>query len=128
MDDQDTPLLRLRELVEAFVEERDWRQFHNPKDLSAAISIEAAELLELFLWKTADEVTAATQQEAVKAKMEDELCSHPDLLSEPRQPPGYRCNERRTQEIRRKQSEVSGRESPRNQQEIYSALTDVRER
>ena len=35
-----------------FREERDWRQFHDPKNLSQAIGIEAAELQELFLWKT----------------------------------------------------------------------------
>ena len=34
-----------------FRNERDWEQFHNPKDLALAINIEAAELLELFLWK-----------------------------------------------------------------------------
>ncbi len=34
-----------------FRDERDWNQFHNPKDLAVAISIEAAELLEVFLWK-----------------------------------------------------------------------------
>lgn len=34
-----------------FRDERDWAQFHNPKDLALAISIESAELLELFLWK-----------------------------------------------------------------------------
>ena len=34
-----------------FRNERDWEQFHNPKDLALAISIEAGELLELFLWK-----------------------------------------------------------------------------
>ena len=34
-----------------FRDERDWEQFHNPKDLAIAISIEANELLELFLWK-----------------------------------------------------------------------------
>lgn len=38
-----------------FRNERDWEQFHNPKDLALAISIESAELLELFLWKNADE-------------------------------------------------------------------------
>ncbi|MDB5136426.1 MAG: nucleotide pyrophosphohydrolase, partial [Mucilaginibacter sp.] len=38
-----------------FRDERDWKQFHNPKDLSLAISIEAGELLELFLWKDAEE-------------------------------------------------------------------------
>ena len=38
-----------------FRDERDWEQFHNSKDLASAISIEAAELNELFLWKTAEE-------------------------------------------------------------------------
>ncbi len=37
-----------------FRNERDWEQFHNPKDLSLAINIEAGELLELFLWKDAE--------------------------------------------------------------------------
>ena len=38
-----------------FRNERDWEQFHNPKDLALAINIEAAELLELYLWKNAEE-------------------------------------------------------------------------
>jgi NTP pyrophosphatase (non-canonical NTP hydrolase) len=44
----------IEELIR-FREERDWAQFHNPKDLSLALSIEAAELNELFLWKKAEE-------------------------------------------------------------------------
>ena len=36
----------------AFRDERDWKQFHNPKDLAIALSIEAAELNEVFLWKS----------------------------------------------------------------------------
>jgi NTP pyrophosphatase (non-canonical NTP hydrolase) len=43
-------LARLRELVREFVDERDWDQFHTPKNLSAALSVEAAELLEHFQW------------------------------------------------------------------------------
>lgn len=43
------------ELV-AFRDARDWAQFHNAKDLALALSIEAAEVNELFLWKNADEV------------------------------------------------------------------------
>jgi len=39
-----------------FRDERDWKQFHNSKDLALAISIESSELLELFLWKNAEEV------------------------------------------------------------------------
>ncbi len=38
-----------------FRNERDWEQFHNPKDLALAISIESSELLELFLWKKAED-------------------------------------------------------------------------
>jgi len=38
-----------------FRDERDWEQFHNAKDLALALNIEAAELLEVFLWKSADE-------------------------------------------------------------------------
>ena len=38
-----------------FRDERDWKQFHDPKSLAASISIEAAELLELFQWLTPDE-------------------------------------------------------------------------
>jgi NTP pyrophosphatase (non-canonical NTP hydrolase) len=48
----------MEEIIEAlkkFRDERDWKQFHNAKDLSVALSIEASELLELFLWKAADE-------------------------------------------------------------------------
>ncbi len=53
-----------------FSKERDWEQFHNPKDLAIAISIEANELLELFLWKS--------PEEADKEKVKQELA---DILS-----------------------------------------------
>lgn len=43
-------LARLREIVRAFVDERDWDQFHTPKNLASALSVEAAELLEHFQW------------------------------------------------------------------------------
>lgn len=41
--------------LRAFRDERDWEQFHNPKDLALAINIEAGELLEAFLWKESRE-------------------------------------------------------------------------
>lgn len=46
----DSELIRLRELVRTFVDERDWDQFHTPKNLASALSVEAAELLEHFQW------------------------------------------------------------------------------
>lgn len=58
-------LLEIKSKIITFRDERDWEQFHNPKDLSIAISIEANELLELFLWKKADD--------ANKDKVKEEL-------------------------------------------------------
>jgi NTP pyrophosphatase (non-canonical NTP hydrolase) len=43
-------LTQLRDIVRQFVDERDWDQFHTPKNLSAALAVEAAELLEHFQW------------------------------------------------------------------------------
>ncbi len=44
----------LKNLVAQFVREREWEQFHDPKNLSCAISIEAAELMEIFRWIHSD--------------------------------------------------------------------------
>ena len=52
-----------------FNAERDWDQFHNGKDLAVALSIEASELLEAFLWKTAEEA----QLSKIKEELADVL-------------------------------------------------------
>jgi len=49
--------------LKKFRDERDWEQFHNPKDLAIAISIESGELLEQFLWKSADNAKRDKVQE-----------------------------------------------------------------
>lgn len=49
---------QLTQLLVQFRDQRDWSQFHNPKDLALALSIEASELLEAFLWKSPDNVPA----------------------------------------------------------------------
>ena len=49
-----TDLYKITEELQKFRDERDWAQFHNPKDLAIALSIEAGELLELYLWKPAE--------------------------------------------------------------------------
>ena len=49
-------LEELRKAIVQFTQERDWDQFHNGKDLALALSIEAAELNEAFLWKDAKDV------------------------------------------------------------------------
>lgn len=69
-----------KEIIEALKEfrnERDWEQFHNPKDLALALSIESAELLELFLWKKAEDANT----EKVKEELAD-IFSFAFLLAE----------------------------------------------
>lgn len=50
MPDQTTTVSDLREAMRRFVSDRDWNQFHSPKNLAMALSVEAAELQEHFLW------------------------------------------------------------------------------
>ena len=59
--------------VKAFCEERDWDQFHDAKELAIALSIEASELLELFRWKSPEEVRAVMADEARSKKVEQEM-------------------------------------------------------
>ena len=56
----------IQELIK-FRDERDWEQFHNPKDLALAINVEAGELLELFLWKNSNDAN----YEKVKEELAD---------------------------------------------------------
>ena len=60
-------LEELRKAIVQFTQERDWDQFHNGKDLALALSIEAAELNEAFLWKDAQDVKV----EKVKEELAD---------------------------------------------------------
>lgn len=61
------------EKIRAFRDERDWAQFHNPKDLSTALAIEASELQEIFLWKTGTEIeqTAAAKRSDIQDELAD---------------------------------------------------------
>ena len=70
--------------IRQFRDERDWLQFHNPKDMAAALSIEAAELLEHFLWKTKEEAEARcrTHREAVSEEIADIGCYLFELVFE----------------------------------------------
>ena len=70
------PAVTLADLVAAvcrFRDERDWSQFHTPKNLAAATAIEAAELQERFLWKTDAEVDRDLADAAKRAGVADEI-------------------------------------------------------
>ncbi len=59
--------------IRAFRDERDWMQFHHPKELAAAIAIEAAELQEIFLWKSPAETASilVEKREALRDEIAD---------------------------------------------------------
>lgn len=61
-------LNKATEALVKFRDERNWQQFHNTKDLALALSIEVAELNELFLWKTKDEA-----EDVDREKLKEEL-------------------------------------------------------
>ncbi|MBQ2046421.1 MAG: nucleotide pyrophosphohydrolase [Muribaculaceae bacterium] len=58
---------KLQECISQFTEERDWDQFHNGKDLAIALSLEASELLENFLWKSPNDANL----EKIKEELAD---------------------------------------------------------
>lgn len=63
----------LQQAVIAFRDERDWAQFHLPKDLALGLSVEAGELAELFLWKSKAEVETALQEQKFRTRLADEM-------------------------------------------------------
>jgi len=71
--DDETPVARLREMWARFVRERDWEQFHSPKNLAMALSVEAAELLEHFLWVDNDASRRVGDDPARLEEVADEI-------------------------------------------------------
>jgi dCTP diphosphatase len=70
-----TDLILLRDELRRFAAERDWDQFHSPKNLASALSVEAAELLEPFQWLTEDQSRSLPppKLEAVRKELADVL-------------------------------------------------------
>lgn len=73
MNDTDTHLQEIKDSILAFARERDWEQFHSPKNLSMAIAAEAAELMEHFLWQSPEKSIADMELTELRAKAEEEL-------------------------------------------------------
>lgn len=73
MTDDTMTLAQLRQRVAQFVADRDWEQFHTPKNLSGAIAIETAELMEHFQWLTGEQAIAAMQNEEKRAAVAEEM-------------------------------------------------------
>ncbi len=73
MSDQSTTVHELRKIARQFVDERDWRQFHSPKNLAMGMAIEAAELMEHFQWIDAAESRKIADDPAKRAAAGEEL-------------------------------------------------------
>jgi NTP pyrophosphatase (non-canonical NTP hydrolase) len=69
---------QLRDAVARFVDERDWRSFHDPKNLAMSIAIESAELMEHFQWLRSDQLDAlksdGAQMQQIREELADILC------------------------------------------------------
>lgn len=73
MNDKETQIQEIKDRVLAFAKERDWEQFHSPKNLSMAIAAEAAELMEHFLWQGTEASHDDMEADQLRAKVEEEL-------------------------------------------------------
>lgn len=71
MTDSTTTIQQLKDEITQFADERDWEQFHTPKNLCMSIAIEAAELMEHFQWTRPEEVAAF--DDAKKLEVQEEL-------------------------------------------------------
>jgi len=71
--DARTTVAELKSQVLAFVRERDWEQFHSPKNLSMALAAEAGELMEHFLWSTPEQATVVVRDPAKRERIAEEL-------------------------------------------------------
>lgn len=78
MDDHTTTVMELKTLMNDFVAQRKWEPFHDPKNLSASIAIEAAELMEHFQWLRTDELAAVRDDKAVMQQLKEEIA---DILA-----------------------------------------------
>jgi dCTP diphosphatase len=78
MTDNETTVAQLRRRIADFVHRRNWEQFHDPKNLSAAIAIEAAELMEHFQWVHSDHAAEVRHDPAALAEIGEELA---DILA-----------------------------------------------
>ncbi|MFI9052162.1 nucleotide pyrophosphohydrolase [Streptomyces sp. NPDC053427] len=63
----------LQRRLAAFAAARDWQQYHTPKNLAAALSVEAAELVEIFQWLTPEESAAVMSDPEAAGRVEDEV-------------------------------------------------------
>lgn len=73
MNDKETTIQEMKQFVEAFIAERDWQQFHDPKNLSMSIAIETAELMEHFQWLRSDQLAEVRKDSKAMYEINEEI-------------------------------------------------------
>ena len=73
LSDSSTTIAELKTRVLAFARERDWEQFHSPKNLSMALAAESGELMEHFLWSTPEQSRVVATDAVKRRKIAEEL-------------------------------------------------------
>ena len=73
MSDNKTTIDELKLIVESFVDERDWKQFHSPKNLAMSLAVEVAELMELFQWLSLDQAQELMKAGDIRENAIDEI-------------------------------------------------------
>lgn len=71
MSKENLNIAALKNSLTKFAQEREWQQFHNPKNLAMALSVEAAELMEIFQWLTLEESVQTQNLEAIGEELSD---------------------------------------------------------
>ncbi|MBU2599904.1 nucleotide pyrophosphohydrolase [bacterium] len=73
LSDQNTHLQTLKEKIKEFIKERDWEKYHHPKELAISMSIEIAELLEIFQWEEKECLDTLKNNQLAMKKIKEEL-------------------------------------------------------
>ena len=109
----------LLERILAFRDERDWEQFHTPKNLAAALVVEASELLALFQWTPDEELDdrCAARREEIEQEVADTYIPHV-LRPLPRHRPRRRGREEDGPECRK----IPGRQGKRERKEVFGTI------
>ena len=78
ISDETTTIDEMKNRIKEFIDERDWRKYHRPKDIAVSISIEASELMEIFQWLSDEEVDELTNSPSSRKSIRFELA---DIMS-----------------------------------------------
>ena len=68
MKDEITTIFQLKERIKKFVQDRDWEQYHSPKNLAMSLAIEVGELMEHFQWSSVEEAKESLKKRGINKK------------------------------------------------------------